>query len=766
MQIKESKILLAPTDLSNFLSCQHCSHRDLEAAQGKCERPVRYGPVIDALKERGQKHESAFLEHLRNQGLKLFESNPELKSSQADCNPTLSAMRNGYDVIYQPVLSDSTWYGRADFLKKVPEPSSLGNWSYEVIDTKLASETKAGTILQLCVYTYLIEKMQDFRPEFMHVVTPGSRFEPQNYRTSDFSAYFRLLQNGIAEFITHTPETYPDMVSHCDICAWWDECEKRRRGDDHLCYVAGISKGQIKNLKSQGINTLSELAKAVEIEKPEKGALDTLLKTKEQARVQHQGRSAKQPYYEIIHPIDEKHGLSLLPEPTEDDIFLDFEGNHFAEDGVQEYLIGYISQASGKPNYKALWASTFDEEKRVFEQFIDTAIATRLKNPNAHIFHFAPYEPAALKRLMGRYATRQQELDELLRANVFVDLHTVVKRSLIASVERYSIKDLEQFFNYTREQDLREASLSRRLIEYAIEANQFDKDFEDHSRIVEDYNKEDCESALRLRDWLEGIRNELVSQGNSIPRPLPQDGEATETISELDSELQRLRDGLLEGIPANEEERSEQDHAKFILAHMMEFHRREEKASWWEYFRVLDLDESEYGEERRAITGLHFSEEISSGRAPLHRYHYLPDQELDARKGDDVLDSEGNKFGKIEEVDLSNATVDIKKRMDTATLHPSSVVLFNHVSSKTLRESLMRLGDNILDIGFTNEEPYKAAIELLLRKPSPLVNENNSLQNPDEETVDAACRLVTQLDGNVLAIQGPPVRAKHILEAK
>ncbi len=35
--------------------------------------------------------------------------------------------------------------------------------------------------------------------------------------------------------------------------------------------------------------------------------------------------------------------------------------------------------------------------------------------PDLHIYHFAPYEPAALKRLMGRYATREEEIDRLLR---------------------------------------------------------------------------------------------------------------------------------------------------------------------------------------------------------------------------------------------------------------------------------------------------------------------------------------------------------------
>src|SRR5690606_15206853 len=150
------------------------------------------------------------------------------------------------------------------------------------------------------------------------------------------------------------------------------------------------------------------------------------------------------------------------------------------------------------------------------EAFIDLAIAMRRRNPGAHIYHYAPYEPTALKRLVGRYATREVELDELLRGATFVDLHAVVRRSLIASVERYSIKDLEPFFDYARAQDLREASLSRRLVETAIEAGELDDSMAPYLEMVERYNREDCESASRLRDWLEELRAKAVSEGYDL----------------------------------------------------------------------------------------------------------------------------------------------------------------------------------------------------------------------------------------------------------
>ena len=77
----------------------------------------------------------------------------------------------------------------------------------------------------------------------------------------------------------------------------------------------------------------------------------------------------------------------------------------------------------------------------------------------------SPYEPAALKRLMGRYATRESELDRLLRAERFVDLHAVVRQAVRASVESYSLKELEPFYRFARQIPLRDAALQRHALE-------------------------------------------------------------------------------------------------------------------------------------------------------------------------------------------------------------------------------------------------------------------------------------------------------------
>jgi hypothetical protein len=74
---------------------------------------------------------------------------------------------------------------------------------------------------------------------------------------------------------------------------------------------------------------------------------------------------------------------------------------------------------------------------------------------------------------MGRFATREVQLDELLRSGAFIDLYGAVKHAVIASVERHSIKNLEPFFGYAMIQDLADTSMSRRIVEHAVEAGDF-----------------------------------------------------------------------------------------------------------------------------------------------------------------------------------------------------------------------------------------------------------------------------------------------------
>ena len=150
---------------------------------------------------------------------------------------------------------------------------------------------------------------------------------------------------------------------------------------------------------------------------------------------------------------DRGSGLTRLPEPDAGDLFFDLEGDPFAGETGLEYLFGWAEApggSSGDPIYGHVWAHDGPSEKAAFERFIDLVMERGRRHPGMHVYHYAAYEPAALKRLMGRYATREQEVDELLRAEAFVDLYRVTRQALRAGVESYSIKELERFF---REED-------------------------------------------------------------------------------------------------------------------------------------------------------------------------------------------------------------------------------------------------------------------------------------------------------------------------
>jgi hypothetical protein len=60
----------------------------------------------------------------------------------------------------QARLENDRWQGYADLLFKIDVPSKLGACSYEVADTKLPQTTKAGTILQLSLYSEIVGSMQ------------------------------------------------------------------------------------------------------------------------------------------------------------------------------------------------------------------------------------------------------------------------------------------------------------------------------------------------------------------------------------------------------------------------------------------------------------------------------------------------------------------------------------------------------------------------------------------------------------------------------
>ncbi len=279
---------------------------------------------------------------------------------------------------------------------------------------------------------------------------------------------------------------------------------------DHLSRVAGIRRAQIEKLLD-GEHRHARRARAARRGQPPPGIpADTWNKIREQAALQLSRPRTGDDIYRLLQPQPES-GFALLPDPSPGDLFFDFEGNPFWDaSGGLEYLWGILDTDR---NFTPLHAHDHDTERAAFETFIDLVHARLADYPDMHVYHYAAYEITALRRLMGRYGTREAELDDLLRRGVFVDLLKVVRNGLRASRPGYGLKELETFLHFERQAEIKEGGASIIAFEQWMQTR--DDAILDQ---IDAYNKEDCIATLLLRDWLLQLRDEAIAKFGPLPR--------------------------------------------------------------------------------------------------------------------------------------------------------------------------------------------------------------------------------------------------------
>src|SRR5256884_5953895 len=270
-----------------------------------------------------------------------------------------------------------------------------------------------------------------------------------------------------------------------------------------------------------------------------------------------------------------------------------------------------------------------------------------------HVYHFGAYEPGTMKRLMGMHATREDEIDRMLRAGMLVDLHQAFKQGVRASVEEYSLKKIEAFCGFQRETPVEKSRSAMRYIEHRLELGRGDDEMPEELRaVMEGYNREDCVSTSRLREWLEVERKALVQRGTEVPRFVDREEAPSEELDERQRRVAALVERLTDGIPADLEARTNEQQARWLLAQLEDWHRREDKATYWEGYRLADLDDGDLLEDRAGLAGLKFLKRLRGARKiPVGRYRFAK-QETATRVGKELY-SQGEKFG----ADVPNHTV-------------------------------------------------------------------------------------------------------------
>jgi uncharacterized protein len=484
----------------------------------------------------------------------------------------------------------------------------------------------------------------------------------------------------------------------------------------------------------------------------------------QQARLQVQGREERRNIYELLVPPEPEKGLCSLPSPSPGDIFLDFEGDQFTFEGGLEYLFGVLTIANGQGEfvYEPTWAMKPAEEKRAFENFINMVIERRRVYPDMHIYHYGAYEETAIKRMAGQHSTCVDEVDELLRGEVLVDMFRMVRQGLRASVESYSIKKLETFYKYKRDVNLPEANLALQTFQALLAFGPGEENLDDIKTAIEGYNRDDCVSALRLRDWLERLRTELEEQiGAPLPRPGPKEDEPSENLTEYLQRVSAVERQLTAGLPEDKETCTEAQKATALLADLLLWHRREDKSKYWEYFNRCDFSDEEFVTDRATLGGLVYEGEIEKVKnSTIHRYRF-PFQDTTIERAKKIRDPKTRVTpGDLHAIDYEALTIDLKRGPKLADApHPNALVPYDIFNVEVLRESLLQLGGWVANHGPEGDGSYGAARELLLRH-VPRLKHSELRDFEHLPSLEAAKQIGLLLDRTVLPIQGPPGSGK------
>ncbi|MDF2492503.1 MAG: helicase, partial [Microbacterium sp.] len=301
------------------------------------------------------------------------------------------------------------------------------------------------------------------------------------------------------------------------------------------------------------------------------------------------GPVAAVPRFEVVLP----QALGALPRRDPGDLFFDFEGDPLYTEGATgewgiDYLFGWVDT---REQYTALWAHSFADERTTFETFVDIVELRRRQHPGMHIYHYAPYEPTHLLAMAAKYGTREAEIDRMLRDGLFVDLYPVVRRALRVGSRSYSIKKLEPLYmgDALRTSDVQRGDDS--IVRY-VEARLL-RDAGDEAACaailadLAEYNRDDCVSTLRLRDWLV----DRARDAGLLPSGDPSVGEFVYEASPRAVALDRAADAAAEHVRATDPGADPATDADVVALRLaaaaIDYYPREAKTFWASHFLRL-----------------------------------------------------------------------------------------------------------------------------------------------------------------------------------
>jgi uncharacterized protein len=519
-----------------------------------------------------------------------------------------------------------------------------------------------------------------------------------------------------------------------------------------LSLVAGITRGQRDKLEDVGIETMADLARSAAGGRVSGIQPEVLKRIRAQATLQVAKRTDDKNHYEVLDPIPAK-GFARLPRPDAGDLFFDMEGDPLFAGGL-EYLFGFVETVEGRLRSTAFWGHDRAKEKAAFEQAMDFIDAQLQRFPNAHVYHYASYEETALKRLAMLHGTHENSVDHLLRTGRLVDLYQVVRESIRVSEPSYSIKNLEVFYMEARSGDVKDAGASVVVYEQWRQLGE--------PRLLEEianYNEVDCISTLKLRDWLLTLRPFDIEwyRGGA-----DEDAESERDLRRREAE-QRSSDVQAQLLLAPEIERPFRE----LMGQLLEYHRREDKPTWWAMFNRQELPEEELVDDAECIGGLRrdlAAPPYPIKRSMVHTFRFPP-QDYKMRVGDRPRRAATLKdAGEIIFLDDHAGQIALKIGSKADPFEAEfSLIPGGPIDAVVLREAIYRYADSVID----GSEEY-AAIRSILMRECPRIRELGAGQPiiPDGvDVLEGASSAIARLDDSYMLVQGPPGTGKTFLSA-
>lgn len=657
-------LVYSASDLVTAGECEFRLLRRLDELLGRApRRPREEDAMLARTAALGEAHEQRVLDgYLRAHGRAtpgraggVVEVTPARRMSATDLADaharTLAALEQGADVVYQASFFDGRFHGRADFLVR---DATSGGLRYAVHDAKLARRTKVRALLQLAAYADQLVAARVDPTDQVHLVLGTG--ETTSHRLADLLPVFRRRRARLLELLdTHVADDGPvrwggDRYQACGRLRDCPDCAEAAAASRDVLLVGGVYEPQRVRLAAAGLTTIDALAAAQD--PPEGMAAGRFEGLRAQARLQlglddgdgsvpldhlPEGADPDGPDARLRWQLVATDAIDHLPAPSPGDIFFDFEGDPLWEaprlpgderapaTGL-DYLFGWVERPGPQdpaPPFHGLWADDLAGERDALVRFVDHLTRRRAVYPDLHVYHYAAYEKTHLLSIAARHGVYEDEVDQLLRDGVLVDLYAVVRACLRISDRSRSIKKLEPLYMQDDPARAGVTSATASVTEYAeyakLAAEGDERAGALRQRIL-DYNEYDCRSTLRLLDWLRAARARVgpvpaaradaaggvdgapraaarvpIEASTAVPDARAESA-AARAAARREARERRLALGaeIAERVGENRGTRSPETQALALLGAAVGYYQREMKPFWQEHYARLELPLDEW----------------------------------------------------------------------------------------------------------------------------------------------------------------------------